>query len=68
MKWMGLQDKMTHIVLQQQSVWKSTTYKRKRESNSIKREFIVNESLMQIVYMHFPKALDSYPMRYLHTK
>ena len=68
MKWMELQDKMTHIVLQQQSVWKSTTYKRKRESNSIKREIIVNESLMQIVYAHPPKALGSYPMRYLHAK
>ena len=68
MKWMELQDKMTHIVLQQQSVWKSTTYKHKRESNSIKREIIVNESLMQIVYVHPPKALGSYPMRYLHTK
>ena len=68
MKWMELQDKMTHIVPQQQSIWKSTTYKRKRESNSIKREIIVNESLIQIVYVHSPKALGSYPMRYLHTK
>ena len=65
---MELQDKMTRIVLQQQSIWKSTTYKRKRESNPIKREFIVNESLMQIVYVHPPKALGSYPMRYLHAK
>ena len=65
---MELQDQMTHIVLQQQSIWKSTAYKRKRESNSIKREIIVNESLIQIVYVHFPKALDSYPMRYLHAK
>ena len=68
MKWMELQDKMTHIVPLQQSIWKSTTYKRKRENYSIKREIIVNESLMQIVYVHFPKALGSYPMRYLHTK
>lgn len=47
---------------------KINTYKRKRESNPIKREIIVNESLMQIVYAHPPKALGSYPMRYLHTK
>jgi len=38
---MELQDKMTHIVPQQQSIWKSTIYKRKRESNPIKREIIV---------------------------
>ena len=68
MKWMELQDKMAHIVPQQQSIWKSTTYKRKRESNSIQREFIANESLMQMVYVHIPKALGSYPMRYLHAK
>lgn len=65
---MELQDQMTHIVLQQQSNWKSTTYKRKRENNSNKKEIIVNESLMQIVYVHSPKALGSFPMRYLHAK
>ena len=68
MKWMELQDKMTHIVLQQQSVWKSTTYKRKRESNSIKREIIVNESLIQIVYAHPPNVLSAYFISRLHIK
>ena len=68
MKWMELQDKMTHIVLQQQSVWKSTTYKRKREGNSIKREIIVNESLIQIVYVHFPNVLSAYLFSRLHAK
>lgn len=65
---MELQDQMTRIVLQQQSIWKSTTYKRKRESNSIKREIIVNESLMQIVYVHPPNMLSAYFISLLHIK
>ena len=68
MKWMELQDKMTHIVPQQQSIWKSTTYKRKREINSIKREIIMNESLIQIVYVHSPNVLSAYFISRLHIK
>lgn len=65
---MELQDKMTHIVPQQQSVRKTTTYKRKREGNSIKREIIVNESLIQIVYAHPPNVLSAYFISRLHIK
>ena len=65
---MELQDQMTRIVLQQQSIWKSTTYKRKRESNSIKREIIVNEGLIQIVYAHPPNVLSAYFISRLQIK